>query len=108
MIIALLEAARQLSTEILFLLVDYSFAQLVVTLVFGLDLMIVLLTILMQKFLAKHLTIRPMGRALGYKLYYTKAELHRIHSIFRRGLEIERAEQASGQHASDKPQRDPT
>ena len=85
-LVTLVEAIQQLSTEVVMLLANYRFAKFVVALTFGLDLMIILLTILVQRFVSKHLAIRPMGRRMGWTPYYTRRQLHTMERIFRRGL----------------------
>lgn len=86
----LLEAVSQLSVEIMFALLIHRIVKTFGDVVFSLDLMIILLTLLVQRVVAKHLTIRPMGRALGYGLYYSERQIRRIEHVFLRGLEAER------------------
>ena len=94
-LLLLTEAIRQLSTELLFLLVHYHFSKFVVALVFSLDLLIIVLTIIVQRLAARHLTINPMGRRLGYRPYYTKRQLHEIQRVFRQGIRLTQNEQTA-------------
>lgn len=88
-LITIISALQQLSTEIVFILINYNFAEFVMAMVFGLDLMIILMTILVQKVVMKHLTIRPMGERLGLTPYYTRYQLSRMEQIFEVGLAAE-------------------
>lgn len=85
-VVTLVHTIRQLSTEVAMLVANYQFAQFVVALTFGLDLLIILLTLLVQRFVSKHLTIRPMGERMGWTPYYTKWQLSEIERVFRKGL----------------------
>lgn len=87
----LLDLIRQISTEIVHILVVLKGEKVLSSLIFQLDLMIILLTFLVQKVASKHLAVRPMGLRLGYTPYYTDRQLDRMETIFARGLQAERA-----------------
>ena len=86
-----LEAVSQLSVEIMFGFLIHMIAKRFGDIVFSLDLMIILLTLLIQRIFAKHLTIRPMGLKLGYGPYYSERQVQHIEQVFLLGLDAERA-----------------
>ena len=90
------EAVRQLSTEYLFVVLLYSLGKAGESVVFSLDLIIIALTIFVQKVVSKHLTVRPMAQLLGYSLYYSNRQLRHLERIYRRGLEADRAGRQAG------------
>ena len=103
LLLLLIDAIAQLSTEVFFVFSSAYIGKFIASMVFSLDLLIILLTFIVQKLASKHLTIKPMGDRLGYRLYYTRRQLDHLERVFRRGLAHERHHAGAGPLLGGRP-----
>ena len=86
-LVPFVELVRALSTKYFFVLVLRHWVVYFLAMVFSLDLIVILLTVLLRRYLSHHLTIRPMAHQLGFKLPYAKRQRAEVYRVFLQGLE---------------------
>ena len=82
-----LEAVRQLSTEIVFLLIMALMVKFFLAVVFSLDVLAILLAALLRRYAEHHMTMRPMAQRLLMSPPYSRGDRKAVFAVFLRGME---------------------
>jgi hypothetical protein len=82
----LLDAVTWLSTHIMFVLLLAATSERILSVVFSLDILIIIATIGVRHYFEKLCLVYPMLRSMGLSPPYSKRKVAALHRVYERGL----------------------